>query len=94
MAVDEGTPDPSWLFDLDLGPIRRIDVLTGSKAWQWATFLGYRGVEVGEVIADTKAAMTALAGHGHREPVTAIVNYEQMMKIRRIAGYLDLEGGQ
>lgn len=94
VAVDEGTPDPSWLFDLDLGPIRRIDVLTGSKAWQWATFLGYRGVEVGEVIADTKAAMTALAGQDHREPVTAIVNYEQMMKIRRIAGYLDLEGGQ
>jgi signal transduction histidine kinase len=49
---------------------------------------------VGEVIADTKAAMTALAAHDQRGPVTAIVNYEQMMKIRRIAGYLDLEGGQ
>ncbi len=93
VAVDEGTPDPSWLFDLDLGPITHVDVLTGSKAWQWATFLGYRGVSVGEVIADTKKAMVALAAHSGREPVTSIVNYEQMMKIRRIAGLMDLEGG-
>jgi len=94
VAVDEGTPDPSWLFDLDLGPISRVDVLTGSKAWQWATFLGYRGVEVGEVIPETKKAMQVLAARDQGQPVTAIVNYEQMMKIRRIAGYLDLEGGQ
>ena len=94
VAVDEGTPDPSWLFDLDLGPISRVDVLTGSKAWQWATFLGYRGVEVGEVIPETRKAMQVLAAHDQGQPVTAIVNYEQMMKIRRIAGYLDLEGGQ
>jgi len=38
IAVDEGTPDPSWIFDLDLGPITRVDVLTGSKAWHWAAF--------------------------------------------------------
>jgi hypothetical protein len=93
VAVDEGTPDPSWLFDLDLGPIAHVDVLTGSKAWQWATFLGYRGVSVGEVIADTKKAMVALAAQSGSEPVTSIVNYEQMMKIRRIAGLMDLEGG-
>lgn len=92
VAVDEGTPDPSWLFDLDLGPITRVDVVTGSKAWQWATFLGYRGVEIGEVIADTKKAMAALSSTRGKEPVTAIVNYEQMMKIRRIAGLMDLEG--
>jgi len=92
--VDEGTPDPSWLFDLDLGPISRVDILTGSKAWQWATFMGYRGVEVGEVIPETRKAMQVLAAHDQGQPVTAIVNYEQMMKIRRIAGYLDLEGGQ
>lgn len=94
VAVDEGTPDPSWLFDLDLGPLRRVDILSGSKAWQWAVFLGYRGVSVGEVIEDTAAAMAELIKSVEPEPVTAIVNYEQMMKIRRLAGYLDLEGGQ
>lgn len=93
VAVDEGTPDPSWLFDLDLGPITRVDVLTGTKAWQWATFLGYRGVDVGDVIEDTKKAMAHFAALNSSSPVTSIVNYEQMMKIRRIAGLMDLEGG-
>jgi len=93
VAVDEGTPDPSWLFDLDLGPITRVDVLSGTKAWQWATFLGYRGIDIGEVIEDTKKAMVHLSSVQASAPVTAIVNYEQMMKIRRIAGLMDLEGG-
>ena len=92
IAVDEGTPDPSWIFDLDLGAITRVDVLSGSKAWHWATFLAYRGVSVGEIIEDTKAAMDALASRDDSaEPVTAIVNYEQMMALRRIAGRRDLE---
>ena len=94
VAVDEGTPDPSWLFDLDLGALQRVDVLSGSKAWQWATFLTYRGVPWGEIIEDTKEAMVSLAERAGSGAVTAIVNYEQMMKVRRIAGYLDLEGGQ
>lgn len=92
VAVDEGTPDPSWIYDLDLGPIRTVDVLSGTKAWQWATFLAYRGIEVGEMIEGTKEAMDYLAGLGPEgTPVTAIVNYEQMMAMRRIAGLRDLE---
>jgi lipid II isoglutaminyl synthase (glutamine-hydrolysing) len=92
VSVDEGTPDPSWIYDLDLGPIRTVDVLSGTKAWQWATFLAYRGIEVGEIIEDTKEAMDYLAGLGPAgTPVTAIVNYEQMMAMRRIAGLRDLE---
>jgi len=92
VAVDEGTPDPSWIYDLDLGPITKVDVLSGSKAWQWATFLTYRGIELGEIIEDTKEAMDYLAGLGPKgAPVTAIVNYEQMMAMRRIAGLRDLE---
>lgn len=92
VAVDEGTPDPSWIYDLDLGPIKRVDVLSGSKAWQWATFLTYRGIELGDIVEDTKEAMDYLAGLGPAgTPVTAIVNYEQMMAMRRIAGLRDLE---
>lgn len=92
VAVDEGTPDPSWIYDLHLGPIHKVDVLSGSKAWQWATFLTYRGIEVGEMIEDTRQAMDYLAQVGPAgTPVTAIVNYEQMMSMRRIAGLRDLE---
>lgn len=94
VAVDEGTPDPSWLYDLDLGALTRVDVLSGTKAWQWAVFLHYRGVECGRIIEDTREAMDALVASATSQPVTAIVNYEQMMKVRRIAGLLDLEGGQ
>jgi len=90
VAVDEGTPDPSWIFEIDLGPLTRVDVLSGSKAHQWAMFLAYRGVTVGAVIDDTAQAMDYFA-HSDNAPVTAIVNYEQMMAIRRLAGRKDLE---
>ncbi len=90
IAVDEGTPDPSWIFDLDLGPIERVDVLTGSKAHHWATFLAYRGVQVGRIIDDTADALQFFSSSG-TSPVTAIVNYEQMMSIRRLVGKRDLE---
>ena len=93
VAVDEGTPDPSWIFDVDLGPLDRVVVLSGTKAWQWALLLEYREIPYDEVILDTKKAMdrlVELATPG--VPVAAIVNYEQMMLTRRIAGYKELEG--
>jgi len=93
IAVDEGTPDPSWIFDVDLGPIERVDVLSGTKASQWALLLEYRDVPLGEIVVDTKKAMDRMVElAGPAGCVTAIVNYEQMMVTRRIAGYKELEG--
>jgi UDP-N-acetylmuramyl tripeptide synthase len=93
IAVDEGTPDPSWIFDVDLGPLRRVEVLSGTKAWQWALLLEYREIPYGEVILDTKKAMDRMVELAVPDvPVVAIVNYEQMMLTRRIAGYKELEG--
>ena len=91
IAVDEGTPDPSWIWDLDLSALSRVDVLSGTKAAQWATLLSYRGIEVERVIESTKDAMDFLSDQTGAGAVTAIVNYEQMMAIRRIAGRKDLE---
>lgn len=91
IAVDEGTPDPSWIWDLDVSALSRVEVLSGTKAAQWATLLSYRGIEVGRVIESTKDAMDFLSAHSDAGAVTAIVNYEQMMAIRRIAGRKDLE---
>lgn len=91
IAVDEGTPDPSWIWDLDLSALGRVDVLSGTKAAQWATLLSYRGIELGRVIESTKDAMDFLSQDDNAGAVTAIVNYEQMMTIRRIAGRKDLE---
>ena len=94
VAVDEGTPDPSWIFDVDLAPIDHVDVLTGTKAWQWVLLCEHRGLRYGSVIEETKAALQHVVSlpHSTDQPVHAIVNYEQMMLIRRLAGYKDLEG--
>ncbi len=96
VAVDEGTPDPSWIFDVDLGHIDHVDVLSGTKAAQWALLLEYRGIPYGEIVEDTGEALATVArlAHSNEQPVTAIVNYEQMMLIRRLAGYKELEGAQ
>jgi UDP-N-acetylmuramyl tripeptide synthase len=95
MSVDEGTPDPSWIYDIDFSSIARVQVISGTKAWQLATRLGYAGIPVDSVKPDLKAALTAfLALPRPRIGLkTMIVNYEQMMLIRKQLGFLDLEGG-
>lgn len=93
VAVDEGTPDPSWIFDADLSILDHVDVLTGTKAHQWALLLEYRGIPYGEIIEDTQAALDRITSLPHNNtPIRAILNYEQMMLVRRLAGYKDLEG--
>jgi lipid II isoglutaminyl synthase (glutamine-hydrolysing) len=93
VAVDEGTPDPSWIFDADLSILDHVDVLTGTKAHQWALLLEYRGIPYGEIIEDTQAALDHITSLPHNTtPIRAILNYEQMMLVRRLAGYKDLEG--
>jgi hypothetical protein len=93
MAVDEGTPDPSWMYDTDFSHIDHVDVLSGSKAWQLATRFGYGGIAVGSVQTELAAAVgefLALPKPG-RGTKTMIVNYEQMMLIRKHLGFLELE---
>jgi UDP-N-acetylmuramoylalanine-D-glutamate ligase len=95
LAVDGGTPDPSWIYDIDISAIDHVDVLSGSKAWQWETRLAYADVPVGKIEEDARSAfeafgeMTTPIRQQHR---TAIVNYEQMMDLRRDLGYLEIEG--
>ena len=94
IAVDEGTPDPSWIYDADISVLDHVDVLSGSKALQWALFLETRGIPYGHIVEDTAEGLRHVAGlaASTAQPVHAIVNYEQMMSIRRLAGYKELEG--
>ena len=94
VAVDEGTPDPSWIYGSDLSMLGHVDVLTGSKAWQLATRFAYSEIPVHAVLPDLKTALDAFLGlprpaNGMK---TMIVNYEQMMLVRKALGYLELEG--
>ncbi len=94
VAVDEGTPDPSWIYGSDLSKLDHIDVVTGTKAWQFATRFGYEELPVGLVEPSLKPALAHFLAlpKPSRGVKTLIVNYEQMMLIRKELGFLDLEG--
>ncbi|MFY9304481.1 MAG: MurT ligase domain-containing protein [Rhodoluna sp.] len=96
IAMDEGTPDPSWLFDIDLTRIGQVRMVSGSRAWHVATRLAYAGIHVEEVLPDSRQALAKygsfLKEKGRRG--TLLTNYEQMMAIRKLMGFLDLESGK
>lgn len=91
ISVDEGTPDPSWIYDIDLSNLSHADVISGTKTYQWATRLAYEGKPFGKLLENEEEALDyflSLPG----EDKTAIINYEQMMWLRKHLGLLDLEG--
>ena len=96
IAMDEGTPDPSWIYDIDLSRINAVKMISGSRAWHWATRLSYLGVSAETVEPDSKQALAQyvsfLKTNGKRG--TLLTNYEQMMAIRKLMGFLDLESGK
>lgn len=95
VAVDGGTPDPSWIYNIDFSSLDHVDVLTGTKAWQWETRLAYEEILVGLVEEEPETAFEAFGSMTtpKRDPHrTAIVNYEQMMDLRRHLGYMEIEG--
>lgn len=96
IAMDEGTPDPSWLYDIDLNRIGQVRMVSGSRAWHFATRLAYAGIKAEEVLPDSKQALARyvsfLKENGERG--TLLTNYEQMMAIRKLMGFLDLESGK
>ena len=69
-------------------------MLTGTKAWQLATRFGYSEIPVHAVVPELGPALKRFLAlpkpnHGMK---TMIVNYEQMMLIRKQLGFLELEG--
>lgn len=97
LAVDEGTPDPSWIWGIDWSRIDHVDVLAGTKAWQFATLFAYLGIPIAQVVEDLDAAVDAfwaLPAPESPSPRVALVNYEIMMWLRRKFGYLEIEGAK
>ena len=92
ISVDEGTPDPSWIYDIDLKNISHADVISGTKTFQWALRLAHEGMSYGKLIESEAEALDYFLSLPGTEK-TAIVNYEQMMWLRKRLGLLDLEGG-
>ncbi|WP_022902975.1 MurT ligase domain-containing protein, partial [Curtobacterium sp. B8] len=78
MAIDEGTPDISWIYDIDFSKLDHVDVVSGDKAWQIAIALEHAGVRIGAVEPDVEAAIRRMEQLGATTSGTKnfIVNYE------------------
>lgn len=96
IAVDEGTPDTSWIYDIDFSGVSGVEVISGSMAWHLALRLRYEGIPVHSVIPDSKYALQRYVDYlsSIGEPGTLLSNYEQMMLVRKLIGHHDLEGGR
>jgi UDP-N-acetylmuramyl tripeptide synthase len=94
VAVDEGTPDPSWVYASDLSKLDHVDVLSGTKCWQLATRFGYAEIPVGAIVPELGPALDLFLAMPPPETgrKVMLVNYEQMMLIRKRLGYRELEG--
>ena len=93
LAIDEGTPDISWIYDVAFTALDHVDVVTGAKAWQIALRLEHEGIPIGTVEPDLDRAIELMRSlpkpdHGVK---TWIVNYEIMMLARKRIGFLNLE---
>lgn len=93
LAIDEGTPDISWIYDIDFSALDHVDVITGAKAWQIALCLAHQGIPIGAVEPDLTKAIGLVRAMPRAESglKTWIVNYEQMMLARKHIGFADLE---
>lgn len=92
LAIDEGTPDMSWIYDVSFDSIRHVDVISGDKAWQMALCLMMKGVSVGEIEPDVSRAVHAMRSRASSgQPQTWIVNYEVTMIARTLIGFGELE---
>ncbi|QDZ13883.1 MurT ligase domain-containing protein [Humibacter ginsenosidimutans] len=92
-ALDEGTPDISWIYDVHFDSLDHVDVVTGEKAWQVALRLSYAGVPVTTVEPNLEKAIEIMRGLPAPENDRKLwfVNYEQMMLARKHLGFPDLE---
>ncbi|SJN23544.1 proposed amino acid ligase found clustered with an amidotransferase [Microbacterium esteraromaticum] len=93
IAIDEGTPDVSWLYDVDFDALQSVDVVTGEKAYQLALALEHAGVRIGTVEPDMEKAVALMREFPKTTAgrQTWFVNYELMMIGRRILGHGDQE---
>ncbi|MET4780132.1 MurT ligase domain-containing protein [Glaciihabitans sp. UYNi722] len=93
LAIDEGTPDISWIYDIDFAALDHVDLITGAKAWQIALRLEHEGIRIGVVEPDLRKAIDLMRAMPKPKAgmKTWIVNYEIMMLARKQIGFLELE---
>ncbi|RWZ61445.1 DUF1727 domain-containing protein [Labedella populi] len=93
LAIDEGTPDISWIYDVDFSALDHVDVISGAKGWQVALRLEHAGIPVHHVEPELKKGLEIMRAMPKPENGRKawIVNYEQMMYARKLVGQGDME---
>ncbi|HEY7853993.1 MAG TPA: MurT ligase domain-containing protein, partial [Aquiluna sp.] len=74
--------DPSWLWTVDFGSIKRVDIVSGSNAFELALRLSVAGVEIGEVLPEIPEATKAFFELQGDAP-TILFSADAMRRFRR-----------
>ena len=76
--------DPSWLWTVDFSGIKRVDIVSGSNAYELALRLSVAGIEIGEVFPDIPEATKAFFELDGEAP-TILFSADAMRRFRRHA---------
>jgi hypothetical protein len=74
--------DPSWLWTVDFGKLRRVDIVGGFNAYELALRLSVAGVEVGEVLPEIPESTTRFLELEGNDP-TILFSADAMRRFRR-----------
>ncbi len=77
--------DPSWLWTVDFTSLGRVDIVSGSNAYDLALRLSYAGVEIGDVLTDLSEAKNAFLSLEGELP-TILFSADSMRRLRRLTG--------
>ena len=77
--------DPSWLWTVDFTSLGRVDIVSGSNAYDLALRLSYAGVEVGAVLTDLSEAKSSFLSLEGELP-TILFSADSMRRLRRLTG--------
>ena len=77
--------DPSWLWTVDFTSLEKVDIVSGSNAYDLALRLSYAGVEVGSVVTDLSEAKSSFLSLEGQLP-TILFSADSMRRLRRLTG--------
>ena len=77
--------DPSWLWTVDFTSLGRVDIVSGSNAYDLALRLSYAGVEIGAVLTDLHEAKSSFLSVEGELP-TILFSADSMRRLRRLTG--------
>lgn len=77
--------DPSWLWTVDFTALKKVDIVSGSNAYDLALRLSYAGVDVGSVVTDLSEAKNTFLNLEGQLPMI-LFSADSMRRLRRLTG--------